>query len=177
MDVQEIPAKPKRLIRRPVVINMTGLKTSQIYDLIAEKRFPAPVPIGARAVAWVESEVEAWIEARIRERETMKTMLRSGSIRRPRQQLAAAKAAELCNVSVDSIRRAKKVLNSAIPEIVAAVDSGQVTVNTAALLAQQPVPIQTSVIEKLIADPELVDAYKANLPRGRGRKPGPKAGV
>jgi len=87
MDVQETPSKPTRLIRRPVVINMTGLQTSQIYDLIAEKRFPAPVPIGARAVAWVETEVEAWIEARIRERETMKTMPRSGSIRRPRQAL------------------------------------------------------------------------------------------
>ena len=92
MDVQEIPAKPKRLIRRPVVINMTGLKTSQIYDLIAEKRFPAPVPIGARAVAWVESEVETWIEARIRERETMKTMPRSRSIKRPHQGLSGAES-------------------------------------------------------------------------------------
>ena len=62
---------------------MTGLQTSQIYDLIAEKRFPAQVPIGARAVAWVEEEVQAWIEDRIRERAQMKTMPRSGSIRRP----------------------------------------------------------------------------------------------
>jgi len=69
--------------------------------------------------------------------------------------VSQGEAAELCNVSVDSIGRAKKVLNSAIPEIVAAVDSGQVTVNTAASLAQQPVQIQTSVIEKLTADPEL----------------------
>ena len=91
--------------------------------------------------------------------------------------VSQGEAAELCNVSVDSIGRAKKVLNSAIPEIVAAVDSGQVTVNTAASLAQQPVPIQTSVIERLTADHELVDAYNANLPRGRGHKPGPKAGA
>jgi hypothetical protein len=69
-------------------------------------------------------------------------------------------AAELCNVSVDSIGRAKKVLNSAIPEIVAAVDSGQVTVNTAASLAQQPVQIQTSVIKKLTA------AYEAKADKG-----------
>jgi N6-adenosine-specific RNA methylase IME4 len=69
--------------------------------------------------------------------------------------VSQGEAAELCNVSVDSIGRAKKVLNSAIPEIVAAVDSGQVTVNTAASLAQQPVPMQTSVMEKLTADPEL----------------------
>jgi N6-adenosine-specific RNA methylase IME4 len=69
--------------------------------------------------------------------------------------VSQGEAAELCNVSVDSIGRAKKVLNSAIPEIVAAVDSGQVTVSTGASLAQQPAPIQTSVIERLTADPEL----------------------
>ncbi len=40
--------------------------------------------------------------------------------------VSQGEAAELCNVSVDSIGRAKKVLNSAIPEIVAAMDSGQV---------------------------------------------------
>ena len=75
--------------------------------------------------------------------------------------VSQGEAAELCNVSVNSIGRAKKVLNSAIPEIVAAVDSGQVTVNTAASLAQQPVPIQTSVIERLTADPELNPAALA----------------
>jgi hypothetical protein len=56
--------------------------------------------------------------------------------------VSQGEATELCNVSVDSIGRAKKVLNSVIPKIVAAVDSGQVTVNTAASLAQQPVQIQ-----------------------------------
>jgi prophage regulatory protein len=84
VDVEETKAKPKRLIRRPVVIDRTGLQTSQIYDLIGEKRFPAPVPIGARAVAWVESEIEQWIDARIRERESIKSMPRSVSIKRPR---------------------------------------------------------------------------------------------
>ena len=108
MDVQETPSKPKRLIRRPVVINRTGLQTSQIYDLIAEKRFPAPVPIGARAVAWVETEVEAWIEARIRERETIKTMPRSGSIRRPRQQLPFSTMANEIPGLTDKCERERK---------------------------------------------------------------------
>jgi prophage regulatory protein len=44
---------------------MVGLETSQIYQLIAESKFPAPVPIGARAVAWVEDEILAWIDERI----------------------------------------------------------------------------------------------------------------
>jgi prophage regulatory protein len=93
-EVSETKCKPRRLIRLPVVSDMTGLQTSQIYDLIAENRFPAQVPIGARAVAWVEDEIQAWIDERIHERAQMKIMPRSGSIRRPRQQLAAASQGE-----------------------------------------------------------------------------------
>jgi prophage regulatory protein len=86
--MEEAKNKPSRLIRRPVVIDRTGLQTTQIYDLIAADKFPAPVAIGARAVAWVESEVDAWIEERIRDR--TKSIQRSGSIRKPRQERAAA---------------------------------------------------------------------------------------
>jgi prophage regulatory protein len=35
---------------------------------MAEGKFPASVSIGARAVAWVEEEIDAWIEERIAER-------------------------------------------------------------------------------------------------------------
>ena len=90
-DVEESKSKPKRLIRRPVVIHKTGLQTTQIYDLIADGKFPAPVPIGARAVAWVESEVDDWIEARIRDRSNIKAVQRSGSIRKPAQKANAAR--------------------------------------------------------------------------------------
>jgi prophage regulatory protein len=59
----------KRLLRRPDVKSRVGLETSQIYHLISEGKFPAPVPIGARAVAWVEEEIDSWIDERISERE------------------------------------------------------------------------------------------------------------
>ncbi len=55
----------RRLIRRPVVQDMCGLSSSAMYEQIANGTFPRPVPIGARAVAWVESEVEDWIDKRI----------------------------------------------------------------------------------------------------------------
>jgi prophage regulatory protein len=65
-----VDEKPRRrLLRRPAVIDRVGLETSQIYDLIANKKFPAPVPLGKRAVAWVESEIDDWIETKIRERD------------------------------------------------------------------------------------------------------------
>lgn len=55
--------KPTRLIRLPEVLQRTGYGKAWIYLLIGEGRFPAPVKIGARAVAFVESEVDEWIDA------------------------------------------------------------------------------------------------------------------
>jgi len=58
-----------KLIRLPDVLTMTGRGRSSIYDMIARGEFPRPVNIGPAAVAWVESEVVAWIEDRIAERD------------------------------------------------------------------------------------------------------------
>ncbi len=49
------------LIRLPEVLKRTGFGKTWIYRLISEGRFPAPVKIGIRAVAFVESEVDEWI--------------------------------------------------------------------------------------------------------------------
>ncbi|KRW58565.1 helix-turn-helix transcriptional regulator [Pseudomonas sp. TTU2014-080ASC] len=58
-----------RLIRLPEVINLTGLSRSSIYKYISEKTFPQSVSLGERACAWVESEVQEWVLARIAERD------------------------------------------------------------------------------------------------------------
>jgi prophage regulatory protein len=60
---------PKRLIRRRVVESITGLGRTQIYDLMKARRFPAAVPLGPRAVGWLESEVQGWIDERLKERD------------------------------------------------------------------------------------------------------------
>ena len=49
------------LIRLPEVLKRTGFGKAWIYRLISEGRFPAPVKIGVRAVAFIESEVDEWI--------------------------------------------------------------------------------------------------------------------
>ena len=54
-----------QILRLPQVCRMTGLGRSMIYQLEAESRFPCRVRIGARAVGWVESEVQGWLVARI----------------------------------------------------------------------------------------------------------------
>ena len=59
-------AVPKtRLIRLKEVQHRVGLGRSTIYRWMAEGEFPQPVPLGGHAVAWVESEVEAWIDLKL----------------------------------------------------------------------------------------------------------------
>ncbi|QDX31527.1 AlpA family transcriptional regulator [Dickeya poaceiphila] len=56
------------LLRLPDVMKKTSLKKSWIYYLIDRDEFPQPVKLGARSVAWVESEINDWIAERIRQR-------------------------------------------------------------------------------------------------------------
>ena len=52
----------ERMLRRPEVQDRTGKSRSAIYLAIKNGTFPRPVPIGARAVAWRESDIQRWIE-------------------------------------------------------------------------------------------------------------------
>lgn len=62
------------IIRRKQVEARTGLSRSSIYARMRhnpkrpgdyDPTFPKPVSVGAKAVGWIESEVEAWIAAQI----------------------------------------------------------------------------------------------------------------
>lgn len=59
----------KRLIRLRGVLERTGDNKSTIYQKMAAGQFPRPVPIGERAVAWIESEIDAYIDACIANRD------------------------------------------------------------------------------------------------------------
>jgi prophage regulatory protein len=54
----------KALIRRRQVEQLVQLSRSTIYAAVKAGTFPAPVRIGARAVAWRLTSVESWLEAR-----------------------------------------------------------------------------------------------------------------
>jgi prophage regulatory protein len=58
----------RRLLRKPDVLGFYGKSESELHADVAAGRFPAPVPIGTRAVAWFEDEIIDWQEARKRER-------------------------------------------------------------------------------------------------------------
>lgn len=53
------------LLRLDQVRARTGLSRSSVYSRVATGEFPRPIALGSRSVAWVESEISAWIQARI----------------------------------------------------------------------------------------------------------------
>lgn len=54
-------------IRLSEVLCRIHLSKAWVYKLIAQDKFPKPVKIGSRAIAFVESEVDDWINKRIEE--------------------------------------------------------------------------------------------------------------
>ncbi|MDO6639763.1 AlpA family transcriptional regulator [Shewanella sp. 5_MG-2023] len=60
-----------KLLRLNSVIDSTGMGRSTIYKYMADGSFPKPVSLGARSVAWVESEVHEWISNRIKIRDNL----------------------------------------------------------------------------------------------------------
>ena len=54
----------QRLIRLREIQHRVGLSRSSIYRFMAERTFPKPVHLGVRSVAWVEHEIDAWLQSR-----------------------------------------------------------------------------------------------------------------
>lgn len=52
-------------LRLPEVKHRTGLSRSTIYAAVSAGEFPKPVRLTERTIAWVESDVQDWIDARI----------------------------------------------------------------------------------------------------------------
>jgi len=83
MDISKIITnKPKhRFIRLSEVLNRTGYGRTSIYRKMEEGSFPKSVKLGGplkdpnlfdcRAIAWIEDEVDQWIESRICERDNI----------------------------------------------------------------------------------------------------------
>ena len=64
-EASEYPQRPEIcLIRMRDVCNRVGVGRSTIYKLIGLGIFPKPRKLSARAVAWPESEIDAWISSR-----------------------------------------------------------------------------------------------------------------
>ena len=66
-----LPARPQSniqpavLIRLPEVMRRTALGKTSLYGLIKTGHFPAQIPLGGKSVAFLEADVEQWIQQRI----------------------------------------------------------------------------------------------------------------
>ena len=53
------------ILRLPAIKTRTGLSRSTIYLRISEGSFPRSISLGGRAVGWIESEIDEWLEQQI----------------------------------------------------------------------------------------------------------------
>jgi len=62
--IQPNPTAPRheRLLRIREVLHRVGYKRSRFLDLVRLGVFPRPVKLGARAVAWPESQIDALVD-------------------------------------------------------------------------------------------------------------------
>ncbi len=56
----------RRFIRLREVLHRTGLGRSTVYRWMDEGRFPKSVRLGGRSVAWIEHEIDEWLQDRCR---------------------------------------------------------------------------------------------------------------
>ena len=72
MDIREVTSMHQNvhhdlaILRLPQVELRTGLSRSTLYQYMKDGYFPKPVPLGRRAVGWLESDVCDWIASRVR---------------------------------------------------------------------------------------------------------------
>ncbi|MDO9052002.1 MAG: AlpA family transcriptional regulator [Methylotenera sp.] len=55
----------KKFLRLRAAKDWTGLSRSTIYAMMKNGTFPKSISLGARAIGWLESDIQAWIDSRI----------------------------------------------------------------------------------------------------------------
>ncbi|ASG04982.1 DNA-binding protein [Vibrio anguillarum] len=68
MRTTDIGGRPMRFLKLKEVMEKTTLSRSAIYRKMNDGEFPESVSLGERAIAWVESEVDEWMEERLERR-------------------------------------------------------------------------------------------------------------
>lgn len=52
------------IVRKRDVLAAIGMRPTWLHEAVKRGDFPKPVRLGARAVGWRKSEVEAWLSSR-----------------------------------------------------------------------------------------------------------------
>lgn len=54
-----------KILRLPVIKELTGLSRSSIYLRISNGEFPSSISLGGLAVGWLEADIESWLDEKI----------------------------------------------------------------------------------------------------------------
>ena len=66
-SIQEVAIMVNKILRLPQVKSQTGLSRSTIYLRIKNKEFPESISLGGRAVGWLESDIQTWVDGKLKE--------------------------------------------------------------------------------------------------------------
>jgi len=80
-----------KYLRTRQVLALTGLSRATIYNMMKAGTFPPQTVLGARAVAWRESEINTWMDSR---KNQIKTAKEAKPGRPPRLKAQASRQTE-----------------------------------------------------------------------------------
>jgi prophage regulatory protein len=67
--MSEIPEGQRRLVLTTAVLMLIPFSKATLWREIAARRFPQPVRIGPRRIAFFQDEIDAWLAQRVAERD------------------------------------------------------------------------------------------------------------
>jgi prophage regulatory protein len=74
MSIEHSPARGGvRIYRRKELLELLGVSATTLYAWIAEGRFPRQINLGVNSVAWLQAEVDAYLQERAKERDRLAT--------------------------------------------------------------------------------------------------------
>ena len=65
-------------LRKKTTAQRVGYHPSHVMRLVRANKFPQPVRLGINSIAFVEKEVDAWMQARVDERDATPTNAKGG---------------------------------------------------------------------------------------------------
>lgn len=54
------------ILRLPQALARTGISRSSVYAFIKAGSFPKPISLGVRAIGFLSSDIDEWIESRVK---------------------------------------------------------------------------------------------------------------
>ena len=72
MSLEHSPARGGvRIYRRKELLELLGISATTLYDWIEHGGFPKQISLGRNSVAWLQSEVDQYLEERARKRDEL----------------------------------------------------------------------------------------------------------